>query len=200
VSEPGAKTIDQLLWERLLRVVTYAGEANAHSGELLKMTSTAAVSLPKATVNATVGVICAGGETTIEAELGAVIYGGRFNGVATLRLTLNQYVIMQADGLNWRITAGPPGDIGPWPATGTERTFGTEYVPAVSNPVFVSLLLQNGGGIPMGSIGFPCPANTGWRTTAKNVTPTNAIIGGLVVGSFRCPEEPSKLISSYCPQ
>jgi hypothetical protein len=103
--EAQAKLIDELMVAQNL--VAHATSATAKVGELLKMTATATVTLPAASVNAIVGVICASGETTIKMT-GAKIFGDFITGAESIKLLLNQHVILQSDGTNWYIIAGEP--------------------------------------------------------------------------------------------
>jgi hypothetical protein len=91
----------------LLGFVSHAASVTATVGELLKMTATATVTLPAVAENALVGVFCSGGETTIKTASGNIL-GDFITGAASIKLLLNQHVILQSDGTNWYIIAGEP--------------------------------------------------------------------------------------------
>lgn len=90
-----------------LNLVSHSGSVTAVSGELLKMAATGTVTLPAAAENAIVGVFCAAGETTIKTASGD-IYGDFITGATSIKLLLNQHVILQSDGTNWFIVGGEP--------------------------------------------------------------------------------------------
>jgi len=122
-------------------LVAHSANATAKVGELLKMTATATVTLPAVANNAILGVICASGETTIKAAGSAKIYGDFITGSETIKLLLNQHVILQSDGTNWYILAGEPKREG---ANGvqTSRETGVEYEVSANRLALVTIAVQ----------------------------------------------------------
>lgn len=90
---------------RLLRIAEHAVSFAAAEGEMVKATATLTVTLPAPAADATVGVICAAGETTIKMT-GAKIFGDFITGAEQIKLLINQHVVLQSDGTNWYIVAG----------------------------------------------------------------------------------------------
>lgn len=104
----GFQALGKDLERQMLGFSAHAANVVAVAGELLKMTATATVTLPAATNNAVIGVFCAAGETTIKTPAGVKIFGDFINGAETIKLAVNQHVILQSDGTNWFIVAGEP--------------------------------------------------------------------------------------------
>jgi hypothetical protein len=126
-----------------LGIFSYASNVEAKSGELLRVTATATVILPAPTLNALVGVICTGGETTIETRIssGAHIFGDFTINSVSIKLLQYQHVILQSDGTNWYITAGEPKQEQKYSAQ-TEHlatNAGYEVEPSTSRPALVTV-------------------------------------------------------------
>jgi hypothetical protein len=132
-------------------LVAHSANATAEVGELLKMTATATVTLPTVANNAILGVICASGETTIKAAGSAKIYGDFITGSGTIKLLLNQHVILQSDGTNWFIIAGEPKREEKYKIKNgvTKAEIEAGIVLSATRPVFLNTV----GGITAGEIG-----------------------------------------------
>lgn len=82
--------------------------ASVANGELLEMTgTTTTATLPTATKGRVCGVYAAAAGIKIKTAAG-VIAGDFITGQATIQLELNQHVVLEAEGTNWRIIAGEP--------------------------------------------------------------------------------------------
>lgn len=151
-----------------LSLVEYGANVTARSGELLKMTATATITLPTPSLNAIVGIVCASGESTIKTASGNIIFGDFINAAATIKLLANQHVVMQSDGTNWYIIAGTPRNENVYSAL-TVRAEAAEFEANPTRDVFVSLdvfiaatkgtceVLVDGV-----RLGFVSGAGTGW--------------------------------------
>jgi hypothetical protein len=106
VSEPGAKTIDKVLYEKTLNLVEHGASFTAKAGELVKCNGAITVTLPAPALNGALGVLA--NNHTIEITAGAAkIFGDFFEGTACKLLGL-QHIVLQSDGTNWYIVAGEP--------------------------------------------------------------------------------------------
>jgi hypothetical protein len=112
VSAPGAKTIDEVIYEKILHYGSYAGSAALKSGELaLQQKSGSTFTLPSAaTVNQIIAVYCSASCTSVKVSTvsGQKIYGDFITGVETVTLLPLQHVLLQSDGTEWLIIAGEP--------------------------------------------------------------------------------------------
>lgn len=82
--------------------------ASVANGELLEMTgATTTATLPAATKGRVCGVYAAAAGIKVKTAAG-VIAGDFITGQATIQLELNQHVVLEAEGTNWRIIAGEP--------------------------------------------------------------------------------------------
>lgn len=178
-----------------LYIKNYSTNTTVQGSEIAKMTKTGTtVTLPGASLNKIVGVICGEGEITVKKSVfGDLIYGDFINGAATIKLTLNGHVVLQSDGTNWYIIAGSPINENAYGAL-ISRVVGTEYEPSPTRPTFVSLRMQNSGALEIeikvggveiaqiavggGSEGiwsysFICPPKQKWKVeSAKSVAST----------------------------
>lgn len=102
--------LDRRTWAtygHFLNLIAQATSCTAKSGELVKATGSITVTLPEASVNATVGVLANGHAVTVKAPAGD-IYGDFVEGVTSINLIGYQHVVLQSDGTNWFIIAGEP--------------------------------------------------------------------------------------------
>jgi hypothetical protein len=160
VSSPGAKTIDKVLTEKLLKVKGRAASYEATSGELGECTKAITVTLPSAAVaNQVIGVVAAPAVATeltgITTSGGAKIYGDFIVGEATIKLAQAQHVVLQSDGTNWKIIAGEPKREqeykGIKAVTKVEAEAGIE--PSATRPGYVVILVSGGGAGTQISVG-----------------------------------------------
>lgn len=121
--------------ERYLTLAEHGASFTAQSGELVKAIATITVTLPPPALNATVGVICASGETTIKMT-GPQIFGDFITGAESIKLALYQHVILQSDGTHWFIIAGEPKRASGYGAE-TERAPATPFEPSATRPTLV---------------------------------------------------------------
>jgi hypothetical protein len=171
VSEPGAKTIDELLYEKLLRFTTSTAETGTLAvGEYARVASSATApsrTLPSATAGYMVGIYNAGGSTSllkVKTPSGA-FYGGFIDGASELVLTSQQNVLLLGEGSNWYIIAGEPKREQTY-SSFTSYTSGTSVEPSATRPAFVLLSTQ----IPTGRTLIITPHVGGVALPAYEVT------------------------------
>lgn len=166
VSEPGAKTIDKVLTEKILVVKKYVGGATLKAGELAVQEKTAETfTLPlAATENQDIGITSLVAETKITTSGGASIKGD-FLEASTMKLSTNQHVRLTSAGGAWLIVAGEPKREQVYAAlksyTAVEAEAGVE--PSATRPTFVSLQLAG----PNGEAGFAATLQIGATTIAQ---------------------------------
>ena len=175
--------------------VTHSGSVTAEAGELLKMTATGTVTLPAASFKGCIGVICAGGVTTVKPPITEKIFGDFVNEAAEIKLLLNQHVILQSNGTNWFIIAGEPKREQAYSEL-VGRAEATPFTPSSTRPTFVALtafrneaewsVFVKVGGITIGNMkggegteipatipfSFICPPGVAWEWGKTGATPT----------------------------
>ncbi len=130
---------------RLLRIAEHAVSFVAVGGEMVKATATLTVTLPAPAADATVGVICAAGETTIKMT-GAKIFGDFITGAEQIKLLINQHVVLQSDGTNWYIVAGEPKLEREWAeAVRTKAEAEAGFEVSATRPGYILVSPQAGG-------------------------------------------------------
>lgn len=99
VSQPGAETIDKVLFERLLTLKEHGSNFTAASGELVKCTLSIIVTLPSPAINAVIGILANGENVTVAGGL-AKIYTTT---TETVSISLNgyQHITLVSDGTSW---------------------------------------------------------------------------------------------------
>lgn len=167
--------------------------ASVANGELLEMTgATTTATLPAATKGRVCGVYAAAAGIKVKTAAG-VIAGDFITGQATIQLELNQHVVLEAEGTNWRIIAGEPKREQVY-GTLVEREGFTEYEPSATRATFV-VLSREGANVTRIVVG------------GVAVTPNASVIPGSQIVSFLCPagvkwkacQPTEKLFSSYLP-
>src|SRR5580704_7669625 len=141
VDEPRAKSLEEYILAA--KLVEHGASFTAKVGELALATgSGTTVTLPAASLNATVGAFAAGGITKVKTVSGAKIYGDFTAGVETIELTTNQHVLLRANGTNWFVVGGEPKREQVYGAR-TERALGsTIAAPSTTRPTFVIVDVQ----------------------------------------------------------
>jgi len=114
VSAPGAKTIDELLYGKILTLTTQSGSYTANPGDFVLATGTSSTITVPVTANALTCVVyypAGEGELTVKAASGDIL--GDFMTTAVYfadgcHLLKNQHLSLLGDGTNARIIAGEP--------------------------------------------------------------------------------------------
>jgi|ERR1700722_1841075 len=151
VSAPGAKTIDELLYGKILTLTTQSGSYTANPGDFVLATGTSSTITVPVTANALTCVVyypAGEGELTVKAASGDIL--GDFMTTAVYfadgcHLLKNQHLSLLGDGTNARIIAGEPKREQEYSGL-AGRTVATEYEPSATRPVQVSLTVALTGG------------------------------------------------------
>ncbi len=129
-----------------LELVKQAGSTTATAGNLYLMeTNAATLTLPAATLNRQVGIIC--NVTALSVKLKAAgeakIFGDFLTetGATECTLLVNQHLIVEASGTNWYILSGEPKREQVYGAL-TSRTGNALHLGSAVRPVFVTLVMH----------------------------------------------------------
>jgi hypothetical protein len=119
--------------------------AEAASGKLYYMESNGlTLTLPAATTDRLIGVICGNGVPSTKLKLSAgKLYGDFISGVTEVTLTENQHLIVHADGTNWRIESGEPKRTQAYSAAVHQGNgVSKEYEASAARPAFISVIFS----------------------------------------------------------